>query len=116
MDKTTLKRAIMGTRKYIDWNKTGRNLLLLRSDNLELRKNVCRELNYEKGECSGNCESCKFEMDSSISRAELAKVFNVTESVIFNWEKGKTPVAVDDLLFYCRLAHLTLEEILVFQA
>lgn len=101
-------------RRTIDWLKTGRNLQLLRNDNINLRRTVCRELNLDKGECSGNCDACRYEMDKSISRAELSKVFNVSESVIFNWENGKTPVSVEDALLYCDVCGLELEDIIVF--
>src|SRR5699024_887159 len=35
-------------RQYIDWEKTGRNLQLLRADNLTLRKNVSYAIKYAK--------------------------------------------------------------------
>ena len=102
-------------RKFISWKKTGKNLQLLRNDNINLRRNVCSTLNAEKGECSGECDTCKYEMDNNISRPELAKIFNVSESVIFNWENGKTPVSLEDILFYCQLAEVELQDILVFE-
>ncbi len=101
-------------RRYIDWEKTGKNLQLLRCDNINLRRNVCRENRYELGECEGDCETCRFDMDSSISRTELARVFSVSESVIFNWESGKTPVSVEDLLFYAEITGRGIDEILIF--
>lgn len=101
-------------RKYINWEKTGKNLQILRADNLPLRKYVCHELNYAKSECSGDCDNCKYEMDTNISRTELAKVFNVSDNVIFNWENGITPVALEDMLFYCQLAGVTLDDIVVY--
>ena len=45
-------------RKYIDWKKTGTRLRNLRNHNLELRRFVCKSLNYNKGECSGECKAC----------------------------------------------------------
>ncbi len=54
-------------------------------------------------------------MDTSISRPELAAMFHVSESVIFNWENGKTPVSLENMLFYCQLADVKLKEILVFE-
>jgi len=102
-------------RRTVDWAKTGRNLQLLRNDNIDLRRTVCRELNLDKGECSGECETCRFEMDKSISRAELAKVFSVSESVIFNWESGKTPVSIEDILLYCDVSKTDLWDIIVFE-
>lgn len=102
-------------RRMVDWTKTGRNLQLLRNDNIDLRRTVCRELNLDKGECSGECETCRFEMDKSISRAELAKVFSVSESVIFNWESGKTPVSIEDILLYCDVCKADLWDIIVFE-
>lgn len=103
-----------GDRKRIDWLKTGKNLQLLRIDNLALRRYVCRSRNYGKGDCSGACENCRFDMDNSISRAELAEVFAVSESVIFNWESGKTPVPLEDMYFYCEIAGVELREVVVF--
>lgn len=87
-------------RKYIDWANTAKNLKLLRRDNINLRRYVCSQLNYDKGECSGECETCRFDMDESISQLELAKVFNVSESMIVNWENNKSRPQLDDLLFY----------------
>lgn len=101
-------------RQVIDWKKTGKNLQLLRNDNLDLRRYVCGTLNLEKGNCDGKCSSCKYDMDSNISRGELAKVFNVSESVIFNWESGKTPVSLEDMLFYCQIADVEMDEIIVY--
>ena len=101
-------------RKLIDWQKTGKNLQLLRNDNIYLRRNVCNALNYDKGKCSRKCEECRYDMDNSISRAELARVFQVSESVVFNWENGKTPVSIEDMLFYCQIANVSLSEIIVY--
>lgn len=94
-------------RKYIDWANTAKNLKLLRRDNINLRRYVCSQLNYDKGECSGECETCRFDMDESISQLELAKVFNVSESMIVNWENNKSRPQLDDLLFTARFAGLT---------
>jgi len=101
-------------RRFIDWTKTGCNLQLLRQDNLTLRKNSCRSRKFKAGECEGKCDECRFEMDNSISRAELALCFGVTEHVIYSWERGRTPVGIEDLLFYCDLAGVELKDILVF--
>ena len=101
-------------RKFIDWKKTGRNLQLLREDNIELRREVCRVLKHDKGECSGECSYCVYEMDNHISRKELSEVFGVSDSVIFNWENGKTVVDYENLLFYSQLAQLPLDDIVIF--
>lgn len=101
-------------RKYVDWRKTGKNLRLLRNDNIELRRYVCGQLKSGTENCSGDCASCKYDMDNSISRGELAEVFNVSESVVFNWESGRTPVSLDDLVFYTEIANVDLFDILVF--
>lgn len=101
-------------RNFIDWKKTGRNLQLLREDNIELRRSVCGALKHDKGDCGGNCRDCKYEMDNHISRKELADVFGVSESVIFNWENGRTVVDYENLLFYSQLAEISLNEIVVF--
>jgi len=63
-----------GQRKCIDWTKTGKNLQLLRRDNIALRRFVCRTLNLDKGDCDGMCETCRYEMDNSISRVELSRI------------------------------------------
>lgn len=106
-------------REFIDWEATGNKLFRLRSDNRYLRNFVCSALRREAGNCgngSGDCENCtdKF-MDKNISRAELAQVFGVSESVINNWESGRTEIKIEDLLFYCRIARVEWKDILVFQ-
>lgn len=101
-------------RQFIDWKKTGRNLQLLREDNIELRRIVCGALKHYKGDCVGECEECKYEMDNHISRKELSDVFGVSESVIFNWENGRTPIGYEDLLFYAQLSKTGLDKIVVF--
>lgn len=102
--------------RYVDWEATGNKLFRLRSDNANLRRYVCRAL--RKDNCASkaqSCETCEEKyMDRSISRSELAKVFNVSESVINNWETGRTEVGVDNLMFYCHIAQVKLEDILVF--
>lgn len=102
-------------RKYVDWTKTGKNLYLLRNDNLNLRRYVCFVLNLHKGNCDGDCINCRYEMDNSISRKELADVLGTSDSVIANWEKGKTPVGIEDLLLYCDICGIGLNDILVFE-
>lgn len=101
-------------RKYIDWANPAKNLKLLRRDNINLRRYVCSQLNYDKGECSGECETCRFDMDESISQLELAKVFNVSESMIVNWENNKSRPQLDDLLFYSQICGLDLYDVVVF--
>ena len=101
-------------RKFINWKKTGRELQLLREDNVELRRAVCGALKHDKGDCGGVCSSCRFEMDNHISRKELSEVFGVSESVIFNWENGRTAVDYENLLFYAQLAHVKVEDIVIF--
>lgn len=106
-------------RKFIDWDATGYKLFRLRSDNANLRRCVCKVLRKGTEKCtnqSGNCETCEYKhMDRSISRPELADVFGVSESVINNWEKGRTAIGIEDLLFYCQIANVELEDILVFR-
>ena len=104
------------TRKTVDWVKTGLNLKLLRQDNITLRKNSCRGRKFKAGECEGKCDVCRFDMDHSISRAELARDFGVSENVIYSWECGRTPVGVEDLLFYCDLTGVSIFDILVFKS
>ena len=102
-------------RGYIDWLKTAQNLKLLRNDNLCLRQYVCRALKYDAANCSGDCESCRFDMDTSISQNELAQVFGVSAGVIANWETGRTVPSFEDLLFYCEICKLRLSEVVVFK-
>ncbi len=99
--------------KYVDWKNTAQNLKLLRGDNINLRKFVCKELKYREANCSGDCDGCKYDMDSSISQSELAEVFGVSTSVIANWETGRTEPTLDDLLFYCQMCKLKLKEVVV---
>ncbi|MDE6585062.1 MAG: helix-turn-helix domain-containing protein [Clostridia bacterium] len=101
-------------RKFIDWRKTGKNLQLLRNDNGNLRREACRINNLHKSDCSGECESCKYDMDSNISRKELAVLFGVSDNVIYSWENGRTPIGLEDLLFYCQISKVKLEDIIVF--
>ena len=101
-------------RKFINWKNTGRNLQLLREDNLDLRRYVCSALKHDSGDCSGECDKCRFEMDNHISRKELAEVFGVTESVIFNWETGRTEIGLEDVLFYSQISKKELSEIIIF--
>ncbi|MDE7452872.1 MAG: helix-turn-helix domain-containing protein [Clostridia bacterium] len=101
-------------RKFIDWKKTGRSLQLLREDNIELRRCVCGALKHDKGDCGGVCADCRYEMDNHISRKELSEVFGVSESVIFNWENGRSEVDYENLLFYAQISKKELSEIVVF--
>lgn len=104
-------------RKVIDWSKTSKNLKLLRNDNLNLRRYVCRELNIRKKQfgCDGtDCDTCKFDMDNSISQSELAQVFHVAESRIANWENNKSKPAIEDLIFYSQICGIDLFEVIVF--
>ena len=102
-------------RKRINWKKTGKRLLGLRNNNLTLRRYTCWFLKYDKGNCSGDCKNCEYEMDPSISRNELADVFMTTESVIFNWENGKTPPEIEDIMLYSEITGIPLEGIIVFE-
>ena len=101
-------------RQFIDWKRTGRKLEMLRMGNLDLRHNVCRALKHSKGNCSGDCANCEFDMDNYISRAELADVFGVSDNVICNWESGKTPIGLEDILFYCEIAKVEIGDIIVY--
>ena len=101
-------------RHFIDWSKTAKNLKLLRQDNINLRRYVCSQLNFDKGDCDGLCETCKFDMDHSISQAELAKVFSVSESMVVNWENKKSRPQLDDLIFYSQICDIDLYDVIVF--
>lgn len=101
------------TRMRIDWKKTGIRLKNLRDHNPELQRYACWFNHADHERCDKNCERCDLDMDRNVSRAELAAVFQVTESVIANWESGRTSPELEDLFFYAALCHLTLEDILV---
>lgn len=101
-------------RKFIDWKKTGKNLQLLRQDNIELRRCVCRALKGGSAECGGDCADCKFDMDNHISRRELSEVMGETEHIIGNWERGRTKIDYENLLFYAQIAKVELDDIVVF--
>ena len=106
----------MMKRRTVDWKKTGRNLKLLRNDNLSLRRCVCRTLRMRSGDCDGlDCQHCRFEMDASISQAELAAVMNVSENMLLNWETARSKPSLEDLLFYADICGLTLFDIVVFE-
>ena len=100
---------------YIDWPKTAQNLKLLRNDNLNLRQYVCHALKFDEANCSGECEKCKFDMDSSISQIELAQVFGVSAGVIANWETGRTTPSFEELIFYSEICGLGLTQVVVFK-
>ena len=106
-------------RKFVDWQATGNKLYRLRSDNEHLRRFVCSALRKGSDKCNNvrdDCDNCTNEhMDKNISRMELAEVFGVTDSVINNWESGRTEVGIEDLLFYCQIARVTLDDILVYR-
>ena len=102
-------------RNYVDWQKTAQNLKLLRNDNINLRKYSCHTLYYDKANCSGDCHSCKFDMDTSISQTELAEVFGVSPSVIANWETGRTTPSLEDLIFYSKICEIALSSVIVFK-
>ena len=102
------------SRKNIDWEKTGIRLRDLRDHDLNLRRYVCWYFKFGVANCSGDCMNCIYEMDKNVSRTELSMVFAVTESVLFNWETGKTPPELEDLLLYADICGLTLDEIIVF--
>ncbi len=101
-------------RQFVDWGRTAKNLKLLRQDNINLRRYVCSRLYYGKRDCAENCADCKFDMDHSISQAELAKVFNVSESMVVNWENSKSRPQLDDLIFYSKICGIDLYDVIVF--
>lgn len=103
-------------KQYIDWDKTSKCLRMLRLDNRNLRRYVCYKLKAEENNCRAeDCDNCTFDMDSSISQKELAAVFNVSESVVVNWESGKTNPPLEELMFYAQICGLTLDDIIVMQ-
>lgn len=53
-------------------------------------------------------------MDNQISQAELAIVMNVSDSMVANWETNRTIPTLEDLLMYCDLCDMSLENIIVY--
>lgn len=104
----------MAKLRYIDWQNTAKNLKLLRNDNINLRKFVCKTLSEKVRGCLGECETCKFDMDHSISQYELSKAFKVSESMIVNWENGKSKPPLEYLLFYSDVCGISLNDVIVF--
>ena len=101
-------------RQYIDWKKTGKKLQILREHNDALRRRVCKACKHDKGDCSGECDECEYDIDNHISRPELASVFGVSQSVIYNWESGRTAVGLEDILLYAQISETSLEDIIVY--
>ena len=103
-------------RKVIDWDKTSKNLKLLRNDNINLRKYVCSELNIRKkfGCNAADCDTCKFDMDMNISQSELAQVFHFDVNRIVNWENNRSKPTIEDLIFYSQICGIDLYEVIVF--
>ena len=54
-------------------------------------------------------------MEKGLSQRDMAKICNISQATYNNWENGKTPVGVEDLLFYCQIADVPLENILIFK-
>lgn len=107
-----------GKRKIIDWERTSKMLKLLRCDNINLRKYVCRQLNLMgiKDYCDGeNCDTCTVDMEASISQGELAEVFNVSEGIVANWENNRTHPELEDLLLYSDICNISLFDIVQFE-
>lgn len=105
-------------RDFINWKATGYKLRRLRCDNPHLRRYVCSTLRHGTDICGGNgdCENCLDEdMDWSISMPELGSVFGVSGDVILNWETREQPVPLEELMFYCKIAQVKLEDIIVLQ-
>ncbi len=101
-------------RKSIDWIKTGEKLAYLRTNDLALRRYACYVCHRLEWECSKDCDGClettsykrqqgERGLDPSTSCAELARVFGESESVVRNWETGRTPVPLDALYLYARI-------------
>ena len=103
-------------RKNIDWEKTGKRLRVLREHDVQFMRYACFICHFNEGNCDGKCEKCALggDLDSRITREELAKVFDTTAIVITNWEGGKTAVPLEDLLLYCQISGKELNELIVF--
>ncbi len=103
-------------RPIIDWSATAHNIRLLRCDNIKLRQKVCHCLSSRiaKGHVcrTFNCDGCTV-MDSQISQAELSIVLGVSDSIIANWENGRSIPTLEDLLMYAKVADVNLMDIVV---
>lgn len=106
-------------RPSINWELTGEKIKELRNGNIHLRRFICNNLlpyRSDKFDCDGiDCENCESDIDPSISRRELASVFGVSESLVENWEYGRTPVKIEDLLYFAKICHVGLFDILVVE-
>lgn len=110
-------RTISVERKKIDWDLTKLNLVNLRLHNPDLRRYVCSQLKHETCEDDVDCTKCNIRFIAPyITRPMLAKVIGVSVNALYNWERGKTLVDYEDLLFYCAIAKVKLEDIIVFEA
>lgn len=107
-------------RRIINWEMTGKNLEYLRRHNINLIKKVCeycRTQENSSNPCEGGekCKSCTFNMDNHISRSELARaVAGWTENQIANWEDARSVISLEDLLMYCHLCEMELEDIIIY--
>ena len=102
-------------RKRIDWKKTGIRLKNLRDHNPKLQRDTCWFHRERDGGCALACESCEFGMDRNVSRAELAAVLQTSESVIANWEGGRTVPEIEDILLIAEICEIAPEDILVLE-
>lgn len=102
-------------KRFIDWSKTSKNLKFLRLHNDNLQRYVCWKLNYNKQECSGDCLNCILDRDFHISQSELSQVFNVSESMVTNWETAKSRPSLEDLIFYSEICGIDLFEVIVLE-
>ena len=104
----------------LDSEETGKKLFNIRSNDLDLKKHVCRFLFLQSMTLSGRkkrlckgclkCEECT-EFDSSISQAELAEVFFKEGRSIYDLEKGKS-ITLEKLLMFSYIAKEPLHTLL----
>lgn len=107
-------------RVEVDWKKTGKILSDLRRWDPNLRRYACEKLNarrHKNGEeaCDGTlCDKCQsYNMEAIVSQEELGHIFEVSKSVIVNWESGRTQPRIEDLLYYEKISKKELKELLV---
>lgn len=103
------------TRPSVDWTTTGRKLCDLRLHDYKFRKAVCSILRND-GACCRDCSTCdKLSMDHHVTQDELAKVMNVSSSVVHNWESGRSEPHLEYLLWYSELAGCNIYDLLIFE-
>ena len=102
-------------RRSIDWKKTGEKLKDIRLTNDALKSFVCHAHNKNTPQCDDDCFNCCFGMCYFISRRELGEAFGVSDSVVLNWEHGRSAMFYEDLELYARIIGFSIEALLCYK-